>query len=72
MRAYLDSEFGDKWIGRGGPVNWPARSPDLTPLDFYLWAELKRLVYTEEARSVNDLRQRIIDAFTILKSDSEW
>jgi hypothetical protein len=19
----------ERWIGRGGPVNWPARSPDL-------------------------------------------
>jgi hypothetical protein len=26
-----------KWIGRGGPVAWPPRSPDLTPVDFFLW-----------------------------------
>ena len=28
--------YHDRWIGRGGPVPWPARSPDLNPLDFYL------------------------------------
>ena len=22
------------WIGRGGTIAWPPRSPDLTPLDF--------------------------------------
>lgn len=53
VRGHLDNVFGDRWIGRGGPVPWPARSPDLTPLDFYLWSELKRLVYTEERNHVN-------------------
>ncbi|GBM88486.1 hypothetical protein AVEN_269361-1 [Araneus ventricosus] len=28
-------ECPDRWIGRGGPVLWPPRSPDLTPLDFF-------------------------------------
>jgi hypothetical protein len=33
---FLHRKFPEKWIGRGGPVNWPPRSPDLTPLDFFL------------------------------------
>lgn len=37
--------FGDQWIGNGGPIRWPARSPDLTPLDFFLWGYLKDKVY---------------------------
>ncbi|KAJ8897958.1 hypothetical protein PR048_003316 [Dryococelus australis] len=24
-----------RWVGRRGPVHWPARSPDLNPLDYY-------------------------------------
>lgn len=71
VRLFLDSEFPNRWVGRGGPVNWPARSPDLTPLDFYLWSELKRLVYTEEARSREELKQRIVDAFDVVRSDTE-
>lgn len=43
VRNHLNSVFGDHWIGRGGPVAWPARSPDLTLLDFYLWSEVKRI-----------------------------
>ena len=31
VRDWLDTKFGGKWMGRGGPVSWPARSPDLTP-----------------------------------------
>ncbi|KAJ4428077.1 hypothetical protein ANN_24091 [Periplaneta americana] len=29
-----------------GPVAWPARSPDLTLLDFFLWGHVKSMVYT--------------------------
>ena len=35
VRDYLDATFPDAWIGRGGPTAWPARSPDITPLDFF-------------------------------------
>lgn len=71
VRAYLDGEFGDRWIGRGGPVAWPPRSPDLTPLDFYLWSEIKRLVYTREHETREDLRRAITDAFNVVRSDSD-
>ncbi len=30
----LEGKIGDRWISRRGPINWPARSPDLTLLDF--------------------------------------
>lgn len=32
-------------MGTGGPVFWSPRSPDLTPMDFFLWNYLKNLVY---------------------------
>ena len=35
VRAYLDAVFPDTWIGRRGPIEYPARSPDLTPMDFF-------------------------------------
>jgi hypothetical protein len=27
-----------RWIGRGDPINWSPRRPDLTPMDFFFWA----------------------------------
>ena len=36
VRAYLDRKCNNYWIGRQGPVGWPARSPELTPCDFFL------------------------------------
>ncbi|GFT06178.1 uncharacterized protein TNCV_1595771 [Trichonephila clavipes] len=33
----LKDTLGDRLISRFGPVNWPPRSCDLTPLDYFLW-----------------------------------
>lgn len=61
-RNWLNNEFNGQWIGRGGPTSWPARSPDLTPLDFYLWGHLKSVVYTVPPASLNELEARIRNA----------
>jgi len=47
VRNYLNETFAGRWIGRGqeAPIQWPARSPDLTPCDFFLWGALKTQVY---------------------------
>ncbi|GFV08263.1 uncharacterized protein TNCV_326971 [Trichonephila clavipes] len=38
----LKDTFGDRLISRFGPVNWPPRSCDLTPLDYFLWSYAER------------------------------
>lgn len=38
VRNYLNQTFPNRWIGRRGFIEWPARSPDLTPLDFFYGA----------------------------------
>jgi len=62
VRDWLNDIFGEQWIGRGGPVRWPARSPDLTPCDFYLWGDLKRRVYVRRMVSIQELKQQIVSA----------
>lgn len=68
VRAYLNNMFGEQWIGRYGPSRWPARSPDLTPLDFFLWGYIKNYVYASEIETVDDLKNRIIRSFNKLKN----
>ena len=36
-----DETFPGRWVGRGGPTAWPPRSPDLTPLEFFVWGFIK-------------------------------
>ncbi|GBM70439.1 hypothetical protein AVEN_154432-1 [Araneus ventricosus] len=59
---HLNATYGQQWIGQGGPVLWPARSPDLTCLDYFLWGYVKSLVYEIPVDSAEDLVARIAAA----------
>lgn len=60
VREHLNNVFPNHWIGRAGPVAWPPRSPDLNPLDFYLWGHLKNLVYSTPVETREELLGRIL------------
>lgn len=62
VRHTLNLQYPGRWLGRGGPVNYPPRSPDLTCMDFYLWGRLKDLVYTLRPTTRDDMMQRIRNA----------
>lgn len=66
-RAWLDGNYPGRWIGRKGPYEWPARSPDLTPMDFYVWSVMKNYVYAVEIQDIEQLRERIYRAGRRLK-----
>ncbi|MDA5927441.1 hypothetical protein M9999_15270, partial [Listeria monocytogenes] len=40
-------------------ISWPPRSPDLTPMDFFLWGYLKAKVYDTNPRSIEALKENI-------------
>jgi hypothetical protein len=66
-REILDQQYPDPWIGRGGPRHWPPRSPDLNPLDFFLWGHVKNCVYSQPVNT-EELRTRIEEAFTAVRA----
>ena len=58
---YLDSQFGDRVVSRK-PIqgrDWPARSPDLNPCDFFLWGFLKSKVYSPRPNTLVELQANI-------------
>ncbi|GFS73959.1 uncharacterized protein TNCV_108441 [Trichonephila clavipes] len=55
----LKDTFGDRLISRFGPVNWPPRSCDLTPLDYFLWGYVKSLVYADKPQTFDHLEDNI-------------
>ncbi len=59
VRSWLDENFPEQWLGRRGPIEWPPRSPDLSPCDFFLWGHLKHIVYGSKPSTVPALRDRI-------------
>ena len=70
VRDYLDETFVD-WIGRRCTIEWPPRSPDLTPCDFSLWGIVKDCVYAQNPRSMNHLKSLIEQQFRSLNDNIE-
>jgi hypothetical protein len=58
--------FGERVITRG---LWPARSPDLSPPDYFLWGYLKDRVYNDHPRTLNELRVNIAAAINAISPE---
>ena len=57
--GFLREAFPERLISPRGDVNWPARSPDLAPCDYFLWGYLKSLVYNNRPKTLLDLQNAI-------------
>ena len=61
--------FGDRVIALNHAVEWPPRSPDLTPLDFFLWGYLKSKVCQTPPGNLDKLERRIRLEMNTLRQD---
>lgn len=67
----LNQMFPDSWIGTYGPfAQFPPRSPDLTPPDFFLWGFIKQIVYQTPLYSREELEGRLLEAFAQVTPES--
>ncbi|KAJ4433406.1 hypothetical protein ANN_15665 [Periplaneta americana] len=55
LSVYSVDVFPGRRIGRTGPIRWPPRSPDLTPLDFFFWGFIKDRVYATKPHTIPEL-----------------
>ena len=55
----LRDMFPGHLISLRGDIEWPARSPDLNPCDFFLWGYLKSKVYINRPQSIDGLKDAI-------------
>jgi len=55
----LHTKFPGRVISRFGEQNWPPRSCDLTPLDFFLWGYVKQKVYANDPQTIVALKDEI-------------
>ena len=60
VRQYIENIFNGKVIHRFSEISWSPLSPDLTPLDFFLWGYLKHKVYIQRPFQDIDQLERII------------
>jgi len=66
---FLRQHFGNNLISLNTNFEWPPRSPDLTPLDYFVWGVVKYQVYQKPTRTLPELRQRIEDAVRTINAE---
>ena len=71
VRNLLYYRFLGQLIRRSSPHNWPARSPDLSPLGYCVWEWMKELVYCVKVVMPDALLGRIFDAADRTRN-SQW
>ena len=58
----LQEMFPGRVVSLRGDVPWPARSPDLSPCDFFLWGHLKAEVFKSRPITLTELKAAIVTA----------
>ncbi|XP_039303521.1 uncharacterized protein LOC120357400 [Solenopsis invicta] len=59
-REILNHRYPQRWIGIYSDLHeWPPRSPDLTPMDFFAWGYIRDQVYQTLPRTREDLINKI-------------
>ena len=66
---YLDGQFQGRelFLGSRRGSEWAPRSPDLNPLDYFLWGYLKSKVYTPRPATMRELINKITTEVTNLR-----
>ncbi len=52
-----------------GGWSWPPYSPDLSPLDYFLWGYVKDQCYANRRTTISALRKNITHIFDLLLED---
>lgn len=58
---HLNELFGENVISKKSAFPWSPRSPDLSPLDFFLWGYCKDNVYHNNPQNVIELQRSVED-----------
>lgn len=61
--------FPGRLVSLRGDLGWPARSPDLSMCDFFLWGHLKERVFKSRPNTLPQLRERIIEEVNAIPRD---
>jgi len=57
----LQQMFPGRLVSLRGDIGWPARSPDLSMCDFFLWGYFKDKVFRHRPHTIEDLKQKITE-----------
>ena len=65
----LRSRFGEQFISRLGPMDWPPRSCDITPLGFYLYGHVKSKCFLDKPATIEALEVNITEVISEIPTE---
>ena len=68
-REWLTNQFGNKIISHHMEFSWPARSPDLSPLDYFLWGYVKENVFKRQPEYIEILKEIVQEVVSSIDQD---
>lgn len=68
--TWLQQTFGRNLISLKTDCEWPPHSPDLSPLDFFLWGHLKDKVYKPTPTTTDELKAAIKREIRVISSET--
>jgi len=64
----ISRRFSEIYQGEG--LEWPANSPDLSPMDFFVWGTTKELAYRNKPKNLDELEEKIGEILRAIPADS--
>ena len=67
--ACLEEKFPSRLISAKSEFPWPACSPDLNPLDYFLWGHVKSKVFESDPQNTEELKEAVMEAIASVPVD---
>ena len=66
---WLQNRFPGRLISNKSEFTWPPRSPDLNPLDFFIWGYMKEEIHRAQPGSIAEVKQLIENFMASITED---
>ena len=66
---WLENRFPGRLLSNKSEFIWPPRSPDLNPLDFFLWGYMKEEIHRAQPGSITEVKQLIENFMASITED---
>ena len=66
---FLDSKFHGRIISRRSDIPWPPYSPDLNPLDFFVWGYVMQQVRRIKPETIDELKAVVEDVVSSIPEE---
>ncbi len=68
--SWPNTRFSQRLISHKSDFPWPARSPDLSPLDYFLWGFVKEKGFLSAPSNIAELKNKVREAIASIDANT--